>query len=95
MVKLLKYGYFVYLFKIFFLFIFIKDFFDLDSESFNPNRKPRDMPPSEPSSSEYEDDEEFTTKLSNKSDVNNNASSSEQAVTEIADELETTTLKNF
>lgn len=39
----------------------IEDFFDIESNSFNPNRKNSDMPPTE-SSSEYESEEELDSR---------------------------------
>ena len=62
----------------------------MDSESFNPNRKPRDMPPSE-SSSEYEEEdecEEVKEVVTPKNDLNNNKKESDVNVSEISKGIE-------
>jgi len=63
----------------------------MDAESFNPNRKPRDMPPSESSSEEYEKDDECKGDeevVTPKSDLNNNKKESDLTVSEISKGIE-------
>lgn len=62
--------------------LYIEDFFDMNADSFNPNRQmpPRDMPPTD-ESSEYEseeEEEEEQTDHGAKSDVNNNRSKADK-----------------
>lgn len=59
--------------------LYIIDFFDMNADSFNPNRQmpPRDMPPTD-ESSEYESEEEEETEQVAKSDVNNNRSEADK-----------------